>query len=161
MIWWALLLFLGGIVLIYAEFLLPGGICGVTGAIMLLASGALGVAALPGYELFVIVTELAGAAVAIALGMRMLARGRGLHGLRHEDGLRAEDGFVSAAGDLGLVGRTGSVFTALRPSGTIVVDGRRVDAVADGTFIEAGRAVRVVEVHGNRVVVEAVEETGG
>jgi membrane-bound serine protease (ClpP class) len=160
MIWWAVLLFFAGIVLIYAEFILPGGICGATGLLMLLGSGALGVSALPGYEIFVIVGELAGAAVAIALGMRMLARGRGMHGLRHDDAQRVEDGYINVPDDLSLVGQQGAVFSALRPSGAILVNGRRVDAVSDGTFIDAGRTVRVVEVHGNRVVVEAVEESG-
>jgi membrane-bound ClpP family serine protease len=30
--------------------------------------------------------------------------------------------------------------------------------VADGSFIDKGRRIRVIEVHGSRVVVEAAEE---
>ncbi|RKY01524.1 nodulation efficiency protein NfeD, partial [Candidatus Poribacteria bacterium] len=35
-----------------------------------------------------------------------------------------------------------------------LIDGRRVDVVAEGEFIERGRRVEVVKVEGNRVVSE-------
>jgi membrane-bound serine protease (ClpP class) len=35
-----------------------------------------------------------------------------------------------------------------------VVNGKRVDAVSDGSFIDKGARVRVIEVQGARVVVE-------
>ncbi len=47
--------------------------------------------------------------------------------------------------------------TGLRPSGRIEIDGHLIDAVSTGGFIDPGTAVRVVEVHGNRVVVDAEE----
>ena len=50
---------------------------------------------------------------------------------------------------------TGVTLSALRPSGFARIDGQRVDVVTRGEMIEAGRAVRVVEVLGNRVVVAA------
>ncbi|MCC6486790.1 MAG: NfeD family protein, partial [Candidatus Hydrogenedentes bacterium] len=49
--------------------------------------------------------------------------------------------------------------TALRPAGTIVVNGKRVSAVSTGDFISEGTAVRVVEAHGNRVVVESARKS--
>jgi membrane-bound serine protease (ClpP class) len=70
----------------------------------------------------------------------------------------AEAGYVSAVSDASLLNHTGRVLTALRPSGTIVVDNKRVDAVSEGVFIEEGTRVRVMQVHGSRVVVEALEE---
>ena len=54
-------------------------------------------------------------------------------------------------------GETGTVRGGgLRPSGSVAFGDEWVDAVSAGGFIEEGTAVTVVEVAGNRVVVEAV-----
>ena len=55
-----------------------------------------------------------------------------------------------------LVNHTGTALTILRPSGTALIDGRRVDVVTDGVLIEKGTPVKVVAVEGLRVVVRAV-----
>jgi membrane-bound serine protease (ClpP class) len=56
-----------------------------------------------------------------------------------------------------LLGHTGTALTSLRPAGTAVFNGKRVDVVADGTFVEKGRNVKVVAVEGMRVVVRGIE----
>jgi membrane-bound serine protease (ClpP class) len=43
------------------------------------------------------------------------------------------------------VGKHGVAATTLRPVGFVRVEGARLDAVAESGFIEAGRAVRVLE----------------
>lgn len=55
-----------------------------------------------------------------------------------------------------LLDRTGTALTTLRPSGTALIDGQRIDVVADGAMIERGTAVKVVAVEGARVVVRAM-----
>jgi membrane-bound serine protease (ClpP class) len=57
-----------------------------------------------------------------------------------------------------MVGRTGKTLTTLRPSGRAEIDGTLRDVVAEGAFIEKGREVQVVAVHGNRIVVAPREE---
>ena len=54
-----------------------------------------------------------------------------------------------------IVGMTGTTVTPLRPGGEIAIDGRTIDVVSLGDWIDAGQPVRVVEVHGNRIVVDA------
>ncbi|MCB9878407.1 MAG: hypothetical protein H6835_12480 [Planctomycetes bacterium] len=54
-----------------------------------------------------------------------------------------------------LVGRVGRAATVLRPTGTMELEGDRIDVVTEGDYVEAGRAVRVLYVQGNRVVVAA------
>ena len=54
---------------------------------------------------------------------------------------------------VGLSGRAG---TDLRPSGTAFFDDRRVSVVTAGEWITRDSAIRVVQVEGNRIVVEAV-----
>lgn len=56
-----------------------------------------------------------------------------------------------------LVGMQGEVITPLRPSGTAMISGRRIDVVTDGEFIEKGTRIEVYEVEGNRVVVKKVD----
>ena len=55
-----------------------------------------------------------------------------------------------------LVGSVGAALTVLRPAGKARINGRLMDVVSDGPFVDAGQAVEVVRVNGNRVVVRAV-----
>ncbi|MBL9133664.1 MAG: NfeD family protein, partial [Verrucomicrobiaceae bacterium] len=55
------------------------------------------------------------------------------------------------------VGDTGTTRSALRPYGSVEIAGRIVEAVADANaYLESGRSVRVREVSGGKIVVEAV-----
>jgi membrane-bound ClpP family serine protease len=56
----------------------------------------------------------------------------------------------------GLVGKTGTAGTLMLPSGVISIEGHTVDAVSEGPPIEPGTRVRVLDVHGNRVLVRPV-----
>jgi membrane-bound ClpP family serine protease len=57
-----------------------------------------------------------------------------------------------------LVGKLGTAKTVMLPSGAVVIDGQTFDALSEGMPIEAGQRVRVIEVHGNRVVVRPADE---
>ena len=54
-----------------------------------------------------------------------------------------------------LVGTKGVAQSKMLPSGAVLIDGRTVDAVAQGMAIEKGQRVVVIEVTGNRVMVRA------
>ncbi|MDQ6632576.1 MAG: hypothetical protein M3Y82_12620 [Verrucomicrobiota bacterium] len=55
-----------------------------------------------------------------------------------------------------LLNQTGTAYTPLRPSGTAVINGQRVDVVTEGDLIERGAAIKVVQIEGMRVVVRAI-----
>ena len=57
-----------------------------------------------------------------------------------------------------LLGKIGQAKSPMLPSGSVLVEGRTIDAVSEGMPIEPGQPVRVIEVRGNRVVVRPVEE---
>ena len=84
-------------------------------------------------------------------------------------GTRPEPARNSAPSDLGLqydrlsalVGRVGTAATVLRPTGAMELDDDRIDVVTEGEFLEAGQAVRVLYVRGNRVVVGAAAAPAG
>ena len=154
MIVWVLMLFATGMALILAEFIMPGMICGIVGGLLVLGSAALGCYTYPDYALIIIVGELAGVVFSVVLGMYLLARTRAGKYLILEASQQAKDGWVASDTDASLRGATGIVHAALRPAGSIIVDGKRIDAVSDGAFIDKDEKVRIIEVHGSRVVVE-------
>src|SRR5262249_6213054 len=57
-----------------------------------------------------------------------------------------------------LKGRTGKTVSPLRPSGTVEFDGKRVDAMTEGTMLDAGVWVRCVDVKRGQVIVRKLEE---
>jgi membrane-bound serine protease (ClpP class) len=68
--------------------------------------------------------------------------------------LSASQGVVSQSPDLkDYLDCTGHSITTLRPSGTALIDGVRLDVVTDGEFIEADAPLRVCKVTGNQVIV--------
>lgn len=160
MIGYVIFFFVAGMALILLEFILPGAICGIVGTILLLISLGIGVSAYPDYALAIIVGEGAGALVALLLGILVLARTPLGRRFVMDTEQRAEAGYISAPTDSGLAGKSGVALTALRPAGVIEVEGERLDAVADGAYIAAGARVRILEVHGSRIVVEAESGAG-
>jgi membrane-bound serine protease (ClpP class) len=156
MIAWVMVLFAAGMALILAEFIVPGMICGILGGAFVIASGVIGLRSFPEYGVIIIIVELVGVVLTVGLGMYLLARTKLAKGLILEQSQQADAGWVAAETDASLMGAHGRVFTALRPAGTIIVSNKRIDAVSDGSFIDEGAQVRVIEVHGSRVVVEKV-----
>jgi membrane-bound serine protease (ClpP class) len=53
-------------------------------------------------------------------------------------------------------GDTGIARSALRPYGTVEIAGRQVEATVEGGYLQSGTEVRVREVNGMKIVVEAV-----
>jgi membrane-bound serine protease (ClpP class) len=88
--------------------------------------------------------------------MYLLARTRAGKHLILSTSQQAAAGWVSVDTDASLIGAEGEVHSALRPAGTVNINGKRVDAVSEGSFIDKGARVRVLEVHGSRVVVEQI-----
>lgn len=158
MFWVALGLFVAGIVLILAEFLLPGGVLGALGVVLMLGSAALAVSEYPNMALFIVLGQLVLGSIIIILGLVVISKTGAGKGLTLSGAFTEEEGYVNLPTDAKLVGAKGVVLTALRPAGTIVVGDERIDAVSNGSFIEKDQTVKIIEVHGNRVVVEPAEE---
>ena len=56
-----------------------------------------------------------------------------------------------------LLGCVGVTTTPLRPAGKIRVDEQLIQVVSDGSVIAMGQPVKITEINGTRVVVEAQE----
>ena len=55
-----------------------------------------------------------------------------------------------------LLGAIGVAATPLRPAGTVRLGDQYVDVVAEGSYVEAGSRIQVVEVEAHRIVVKEV-----
>ena len=97
--WVVALLFVAGVILLFAEFLLPGAILGVIGAGMIVASMALGWVRYPEYGLFIFGGEAVGVLVAILLGFYMLSNTKFGNILVMEEEQQKSEGYVSPSED--------------------------------------------------------------
>ena len=69
--------------------------------------------------------------------------------------VNTEDGYQSSPDSSRLLHSRGIAASSLHPAGIGEFNGRRIDVVTHGNFIEENTPIVVVEAHGNRVVVEA------
>lgn len=151
-------LFVAGIILLFLEiFVSSFGILGVLGALCLFSGVILSAynKAMAAWSLGI---AFISAAVIVAIVIRTF-RHRGVwNRFILKEKLTSEQGYVSASSRKELLGQTGCALTPLRPAGTAVFGEERVDVVTSGDFILAGRAVRVVQVDGSRIVVKELKE---
>lgn len=160
--WEELLLGFVGVVLLLLEVLvIPGfGVAGVLGIVAILASLVLSLVG-PGFSTAFLLTAAGRVVLAMLVAvlaslwlMRWLPRLPVGRRLVLSEGLAAAQGYASAPdSDRQWLGKTGRATSPLRPAGIAEIDGQRVDVVSDGELIEAGQAIKVTRVDGNRVVV--------
>ena len=161
---WAFLLFMLGIALIALEvFVIPGfGIAGILGITMMLGSvffvfdGAYNLrTAVLWLSISVILTSALVILAAFLLPETPLFQRFALSTV-----MDAGMGYHSSSPEdfQAYLGQSGTALTPLRPSGTARIGDKRVDVVTVGDFIPPNSSVRVVEVEGSKVFVEAVED---
>lgn len=152
----AVILQFAAVAVIVAEVIIPsGGLLGLLSACLV------------GYSLYTVFCDVSVNAGYLLLGidvaalplvvlacLKLLAKSPAT--LRTE--LSSSAGVTSQSPGLEtLVGRKGVALTNLRPSGIAVIDGRRVDVVSRGEYIDKDSDVAVIAVEGNQVIV-AMEE---
>jgi membrane-bound serine protease (ClpP class) len=154
----AFLLLALALILVVMEFLIPSMGLIVLTSVALAAGGAyLAGEAGSHWFLYYMIVMAIGVPCMIVLGIRLMKRSTlTIQGVNIPGGLPtsgAETG--KPASPLPAAGAAGAAETVLRPAGKARIDGRPVDVVAEGDFIEKGVAVRVVRVEGNTVYVRA------
>lgn len=158
---WAVMLIVVAVGLAVLELFIPSGgllaflsIASVVGALILAFKSG------PVIGLVFLVAVIVGLPTGLALavkwwphtpiGRRILLRVGG------SEEVLPDDDFHRGLKDL--VGRTGKAKSKMLPSGAIVVDGRTIDAYAEGVAIEPGQRVIVLKVHGTNVMVRPLED---
>jgi membrane-bound serine protease (ClpP class) len=151
------LLLVMGVALLAAEILvIPGfGLIGLLGIASTVGAGVVAFTQLgPSWGLLALGGGLAVSGLMGWLLPRTSA-GREMVLANNQRGMRAGDASLAQ-----LLGQVGEAVTPLRPAGSARVNGRVVDVVTDGIYVEAGAPVRVAKVEGSRVVVEPHLSTG-
>lgn len=146
-----------GVVVIIAEIILPSG--------GILSIAALGVF---GYSLFIVFNEISMIIgfcfvaadiilipVLVIVGLKLLARSP----VTLRKTLSRKEGVSSQSSELeSYVGTQGNAVTDLRPAGIAVINGKRVDVVTRGEYLEKDSAIIVIAVTGNQIIVRKKDE---
>ena len=156
--YWALILLLAGLCAVALELFVPSaGIIGIIAATLImsgivvgfmdgLTTGALmlliAVVALP-----VLLTMMFKVWPHTPLGKRIL-----LKDLKSEDVLPKKSHYKKRNDSL--VGKLGIARTKMLPSGIVVIDGEKFDAISEGFPIDQGDAVKIVDVREHRIYVQ-------
>lgn len=148
------ILVLAGVVLIGTEIFIPGGILGIFGSIAWLTAAIVGWNkfdepwnAISTFSLLII------GILTFVVWIRYFPKSRMGKSLSlHESTATYKSHKTS---DIP-IGTTGKTLSTLRPSGIAIFDGKRLDVVADGEWIEAGEAVKISSTSGGHVSVVKV-----
>jgi len=144
-------LVLSGFVLIGIEIFLPGGLLGIIGALIWLTAAAVGyfqfnapwnTLSAIGLLFLLILTFI--------LWMRFFPKSRMGRGLTLSDKLNHSQSHPEPNIN---IGATGESLTNLRPAGIALIEGKRIDVMADADWIEAGKSVHVVAIQNATITV--------
>lgn len=149
-----------GFVLLTIEMFLPGiGIAGVSGLISLVAVVVMQFGwGNPRVAIYIIAITLLIVVLGIVWIIRSLQRGKLSKSFlvlnAQSDGASVPE---VANAKQELLGKSGVTITPLRPSGMAEIEGKRVDVLTAGAFIERGKRVVVIKAEGMHIMVQ--EET--
>jgi membrane-bound serine protease (ClpP class) len=160
--WEEVLLVALGLLLLAVEiFVTPGfGLTGVIGIVALLAGLSLSLVG-AGATIEIIIGAITRVVVSLAIALaasiallRFLPKLPFGRDLILNTGLDTAIGYASAPeSDRQWLGKSGTAVSPLRPAGIADIDGKRVDIVSQGEWIDAGALIEVIRVDGNRIVV--------
>ncbi len=161
---WAALAFVLGVGLILVEvFVLPGfGVAGISGIVLMF--GGIFYVFKSAYRFETAILAFSSVIVLTAIGViaafYLFPKTRAWKHFALATEMSSDIGFHSAGDEdfQSYIGQTGTAITPLRPAGTIRLAGKRVDVLTAGDFIPSETAVKVIEVEGSKVFVEALDE---
>ncbi|MCG8456391.1 MAG: hypothetical protein MI919_08920 [Holophagales bacterium] len=139
-----------GYLLFLAEIVVPGGILGILGT----AAVVYGC-----YQAFDLGVAWGAGSIVISVivfagGIRFLLFSKTGRALTLEDNSGPKTWKSNTEDWQHLVGTEGVTVSPLRPAGVAKLEDQRRDVVSESEFLDAGVAIRVVEVEGRRIVVE-------
>ncbi len=145
---------IAGCALLCFECFIPGfGVAGISGSILCIL-GIIGLVPYIGwYVVFVIMAII----VIILAIMYFFANSAdsGKNPFVLSASTSKEAGFSANDDNTQLLNKCGEAVTGLRPSGIALIEGKRVDVVTNGEFIDAGTPLIVTDIQGRRIIVKA------
>lgn len=164
---WEILVFVIGLLLIAAEvFVIPGfGVAGISGIIFLVTGLTLSLLNNTDFNFDGVSTkEIGEASLTVLMGLGLgfvlmiwLSNKIGSKGMFRKVALHKDlEDAHSSPSLTPLIGKEGTAFTVLRPSGKVMIDGELYDGVSESGFIEKGTLVKVVRFENAQVYVETL-----
>ncbi len=156
---WSLLtafLYVAGLVLLLVEAMMPGfGVAGISGVILVVISVVMISSSF--YQAMLILIGTIAIAIALVVALYKLGYGkRYIKSMILNTEQKNEEGYVSAKDNEKYLGMRGTVVTPLRSAGTVLINGKRIDAVSEAEFIDKDMEVEVIKIEGSRIVVKRV-----
>jgi membrane-bound serine protease (ClpP class) len=159
-----ILLGIGVVALAIETLVIPGfGVAGIIGLACIAVSTVLAlVGPTPTWgDVVQAVASLGASALLIGVvgyaWIRHLPNSGRFAGLLLKTSVGSAEGFIAAPARADLVGCNGVAATDLRPAGTAVIEGERLDVVTEGEYLPAGARVQVVRSEGYRHVVRGIK----
>lgn len=147
-----------GLALIIVEFFVPGGILGGLGAMSIVVSLFMATDNIFALSLSLLIAISLTIFVAIFLYKRIGLQKGLLRYIILSDRETVDKGYVSSVSREQLIGLKGRALTPLRPSGTGLFEGERLDIISVGNFINQEDPIEIISVNGSRIVVKRIEE---
>lgn len=137
------LLFILGMLLIFLEFYVPGAVMGVCGGAMVFISIVL--FAMQSQSIVFTLLYIIGVVICLAFLFKFaLWRIRTAKPGQSIFSDSSQEGFVASQVDTSVIGKKGIVDTDLKPSGHVIVDGKRLQALSQSGYITKGSEVIVI-----------------
>lgn len=136
-------LLLAGFLLIGTEIFIPGGILGIFGSVAWITAAIVGVRSFPApWNMLSVIILLFAGVFTFVIWIRYFPKSRVGKSLSLSES--AETYKAHTDTNEFPIGTLGEAISTLRPSGIARFDGKRIDVMADGEWIEAGQPVKIL-----------------
>lgn len=152
----AIILVFVGLLLVFLEFFLPGGVMGIAGAIVVI--GAMVLFAMQSESIVATIVFIGASVVAVGLLIRYALwriKNSNPDYSVYSNGDQA--GYYASEHDTDAVGKKAVVLTDLRPGGYILLEGKRVQAISKSGYIAKGAEVEVINGEEESLIVKEVK----
>lgn len=169
--YWEIGLFFLGVLLLATEiFVTPGfGVTGALGigsmvtglAITMVKNVGMDFTAVAGIDMLssfaLVLLALTTSILGVVWIVKRFVKAKRLHPIVDTTAQRIEEGYTSLDNSFkDLLEREGSALTDLKPAGFIEIDGKRLDAMSEGGYINKGASVKVIELRSTALVVREI-----
>ncbi len=154
-----IILFVIGLLLLLAEiFFIPGfGLAGIGGIAAILTSIFLTFGNIV-QATYSILIALGVSIIGLLLLIKYIPSTRTWRKFVLSTEQKKELGYTVGTKDLKrLTGKEGIAITPLRPSGIVEVNGKKLNALTQGEYVDSNTKIKIISVEGNKIVVEAVD----
>jgi len=154
-----IILFIIGLFLLLAEiFFIPGfGLAGIGGIAAILASIFLTFGNIT-QATYSILIALGISVIGFFLLIKYIPSTRTWRKFVLSTEQKKELGYTVGTKDLKrLTGKEGIAITPLRPSGIVEVNGKKLNALTQGEYVDSNTKIKIISVEGNKIVVEEVD----